>query len=66
MDFLSEERIASIFRVTIIGEIETTSVVTSNPSMRINTIEAIHSSEKLVLTRAKPRSIPEDGILQVK
>jgi hypothetical protein len=53
---VSEKRSASIIRVTRIGEVGTTLVVTSNRRMlRRNTP---------VLTRATRRNIPEDGILQ--
>jgi hypothetical protein len=72
---VSDERIASIIRVTRIGELETTLAVTSNRStLRRNTIAhsspilvtlmmvAIISSDSSVLTRATRRNIPEDGI----
>jgi hypothetical protein len=66
----TEEHIASIIRVTTIGELGTLAV-TSNQSMLLrNTVslvtlmmEAIHSSETLVLTRATCCDIPENGIL---
>jgi hypothetical protein len=81
---VSEERIASIIRVTRIGELETTLAAISNGStLRRNCMlrllvaanvpsspilvtlmmAAIRSSETLVLTRAKRRNIPKDGIL---
>jgi demethoxyubiquinone hydroxylase (CLK1/Coq7/Cat5 family) len=64
----SEERIASIIRVTVIGELGTTITVTSNRSiLRRNTVTlmmvAIHSSETSLLRGATRRNIPEDGIL---
>jgi hypothetical protein len=52
-----EEPSASIIRVTRIGELGTTLVITSNRRTLRN------SSETLVLTRATRRNIPEDDIL---
>jgi hypothetical protein len=50
-----------------IGELGTTLAVTINRSTLLVTLmmEAIRSSETLVLIRATPRHIPEDGILHV-
>jgi hypothetical protein len=53
---VSEERIFSIIRVTRIGELGTKLALTCNRSTR-------RSSATSVLTRAKRRNIPEDGIL---
>jgi hypothetical protein len=51
---VSEERMASIIKVTRIGELGTTLAVTSNRS----TLRNIS-----VLTKATRRNMPEDGIL---
>jgi hypothetical protein len=70
---VSEDRSASIIRVTRIEELGTMLAVTSNlRTLRINTsspilltriIEAICSSETSVLTRTTRHNIPEDGNL---
>jgi ABC-type taurine transport system substrate-binding protein len=64
---VSKERITSIIRVTRIGELGTTLAVTSNrrtlPILATLMVEALCSSEILVLIRSARRNIPEDGIL---
>jgi hypothetical protein len=66
---ISEERVASIFRVERIREVGTTLAVSSRlaiPSSRIVStvkIEATLSSETSVLTRPARCHTPEDGIL---
>jgi hypothetical protein len=65
---VSEERIVSIIRVTRIGEIGTMLTVTSKTANDVLSLpilvilmEAIHSSEMSVLTRATWSNIPEEG-----
>jgi hypothetical protein len=68
---VSEDHIASIFKVTRISELGTTLAVTSNRiTLRRNTMvtlmmEAIRSSKMSVLKRITRRRIPEDIILHV-
>jgi hypothetical protein len=78
---VSEERIASIIRVTRIGELGTTLAiivflhsvlqllvtadVPNSLIIFILKMEAIRSSETSVLTRATRRKIPEDSILRL-
>jgi hypothetical protein len=57
---VSEEVIASIIRVTRIGELGTTF---ASPILDTMMMEEIFSSETSVLTRVTLRYIPEDGIL---
>jgi hypothetical protein len=49
---VSEERTASIIRVTRIGELGTTLAVTSSPILVTLMMEALRSNETSVLTRA--------------
>jgi hypothetical protein len=58
--YVSEERIASIIRVTRIGYLGTLAVTNNRRNMML---EAIRSSESSVLVRATRRNFPEDGIL---
>jgi hypothetical protein len=73
---VTEEHIASIIRVTRIGELRTSAVTSNRSTLQSNTIaevvpsspivtlmvEVIRSSNTSVLTRAIWRNIPEDGI----
>jgi hypothetical protein len=62
-----EEHIASIIKVTRIGEIRIKLTVTSNPItlpiLVTLMMEAICSSEMAVLTRTTRRRIPDDSVL---
>jgi hypothetical protein len=58
---VSEERIASTFLSNTLRLLVTANVVPSSPTVTL-IMKAIRSSETSVLTRAKRRNIPEDGI----
>jgi hypothetical protein len=60
---VSEECIASIIRVTTIGELRTTLAVTSTSILVNLMMEAIRSCETLVLARASRCNIRKDGNL---
>jgi hypothetical protein len=62
---VSEERIVSIIRVTRIDELETPLAVTSNRIRVTLMMEAISSSETLVITRTTRLNAPEDSILHL-
>jgi hypothetical protein len=61
----SEERIATIIRMTIIGELGTTLAVPCLSILATLMMDPVRSSETSILTGATLRNIQEDGILQV-
>jgi hypothetical protein len=64
---VSEERIASIIRVTRICELGTTlaltNVVRSSPNLVTLKMEVKHSSETSFISRVTEHNVPEDCIL---
>jgi hypothetical protein len=63
--YVSEERIASIFRVTRIGDLGTLAVTSKRSTQRRNTMEMLRSSEQPVLTRTTGCNIHEDDVLHI-